>query len=65
MINYDYTSIGVIEMYPFSDKTWEITLPMYETLRGELYKALSDDSVTTNLYYSFEVEQVSGTTTFT
>jgi hypothetical protein len=34
MINYDYKQVQVVEMYPFSDKTWEISVPMYETLRG-------------------------------
>jgi len=34
MINFEAKNIQVIEMYSFSDKTWEITLPMYQTLRG-------------------------------
>jgi hypothetical protein len=64
MINYDYKHVQVVEMYSFSDKTWEITLPMYLTLTNQLYKALSDDSIKTKLYYSFEVEQISGIKNF-
>ena len=64
MINYSADKLMIVEMYPFSDNSWEITSSMYQTLTTQIYDALSSDNNTTKLYYRMSVEQTSGVTYF-
>jgi len=60
MTNFNPESIMLVEMYPFSDNTWEVTEPMYNTFSAQLYQALLESNNKTKIFTKFTFEQLSG-----